>query len=76
MIFSGKDGSLLQSVTVPDNKESYYSPQILTMPDGTDVVLYGTGGETHGGSLWMVTLDDLYKGNIEKVYPAVTLIAP
>ena len=27
-----------------------------------------TGGETHGGSLYMITLDDLYKGDVHKVH--------
>ncbi len=26
-----------------------------------------TGGETHGGSLYMIRLDDLYKGQVNKV---------
>lgn len=45
MIVSGKTGEVLQAVGTPDQKESYYSPQILTYPDGTDYVLFGTGGE-------------------------------
>ena len=52
---------------VPDNKESYYSPQLYTLPDGVQIVLFGTGGETHGGSLWRITLKDLINGDIKKV---------
>jgi len=67
ILFSGRTGQILQEVGVPDHQESYYSPQVYTLPDGTDMVLFGTGGETHPGSLWTITLDNLYKGNIQKV---------
>ena len=32
------------------------------------MVLFGTGGETHGGSLWRITLHDLINGDIDKVH--------
>ena len=35
------------------------------------MVLFGTGGETHGGSLWRITLHDLINGDIDKVYVAL-----
>ena len=59
---------MLQWVDVPDGRESYYSPVLYTRRDGTDVVLFGTGGETHPGSLWYIALDDLYHGDIDKVW--------
>ena len=31
------------------------------------MVVFGTGGETHPGSLWYISLDDLYHGDIQKV---------
>ena len=69
LIFSGKTGEVLQFVGTPDQKESYYSPQILTREqDGSDFVLFGTGGETHGGGLYVILLSDLYKGLMDKVY--------
>ncbi|KAG8180040.1 hypothetical protein JTE90_012884 [Oedothorax gibbosus] len=71
LVVSGKTGRILKWVQVPDEKESYYSPQILTHPDGSKLLLFGTGGETHGGSLWVVKLKNLLTGEInmaEKVY--------
>lgn len=52
---------------VPDERESYYSPVIYKIRDGTEIVLFGTGGETHPGSLWYISLMDLYKGDNSKV---------
>ncbi|CAG7820626.1 unnamed protein product [Allacma fusca] len=67
VLLSGKDGSVLQWVTTPDQRESYYSPQVLTHgQDGSDYLLFGTGGETHGGGLYVILMTDLYKGLIDK----------
>ncbi|ESP00009.1 hypothetical protein LOTGIDRAFT_113097 [Lottia gigantea] len=66
MLFSGKTGQVIKTIGVPDKKESYYSPQIYSQKDGTQIVLFGTGGETHGGSLWRITLNHLIKGQIYK----------
>ena len=65
MIFSGKTGRVLRWVKVPDERESYLSPVIYSQKDGTDMVVFGTGGETHSGSLWVIPLMDLYKGLME-----------
>lgn len=64
LIVSGRSGRVLRWVPVPDRRESYYSPQLLLYPDGTELVLFGTGGETHGGSLWRLRLRDLLEGRM------------
>eukprot|EP00106_Octopus_bimaculoides_P010095 XP_014777537.1 PREDICTED: uncharacterized protein LOC106874346 [Octopus bimaculoides] len=66
VIFSGKAGNVLRWVGVPDKRESYYSPQVYMLPGGTEMVIFGTGGETHPGSLWRISLSDLYAGKIER----------
>lgn len=67
LLMSGRTGHVITWKGVPDGRESYYSPQVYTWLDGTQLVLFGTGGETHGGSLWVIKLDDLIKGDIDKV---------
>ncbi|XP_053408776.1 uncharacterized protein LOC123561870 [Mercenaria mercenaria] len=69
---SGKTGKVISWKGVPDGRESYYSPQVYTWLDGTQLVLFGTGGETHGGSLWVIKLDDLIKGDIDKAIALFT----
>lgn len=71
LVISGKTGRVLRWMQVPDDRESYYSPQVLTHPDGSLIVLFGTGGETHGGSLWFIKLKHLLNGEIsmaKKIY--------
>lgn len=65
MVISAKTGAILSWSFVPDGAESYYSPQLLVHPDGTALVLFGTGGETHPGGLYVVALDALLSGSIK-----------
>jgi len=55
---SSADGSIIESIAVPDRGESYMSPLVLPA-QGSDSgrdVLVGTGGETLPGSLWTIPL--------------------
>jgi len=67
LLVSGRDGSVLQSLMVPDSAESYYSPVVYRQRGSVDVILFGTGGETHRGALWTLPLTDLYAGDIGQV---------
>ena len=66
IIFSGKSGKILRWVETPDGKESYFSPLLYTLKNGTEMVIFGTGGETHGGALYVIQLMDLYYGKVHK----------
>jgi len=72
LIFSGKTGRVLRWVNTPDGKESYFSPLLYTLKNGTEIVVFGTGGETHGGSLFVIPLMDLFYGKIHKAVAIYT----
>lgn len=61
-LVSGADGSVVESVPVPDRGESYMTPLVLPGPSGLDVII-GTGGETVAGSLWTLPLEALVSGD-------------
>ena len=42
-------------------------PQVYYQHGGKEVVLFGSGGESQGGSLWAVTMADLLQGDNSKV---------
>lgn len=67
LIMSGKTGKVLTWVGVPDKHETYYSPQVYLQMDATPMVLFGTGGETHSGSLWVISVNDLVKNRMANV---------
>lgn len=71
MVISARTGRILSWNYVPDNAESYYSPQLLVHPDGTLLVMFGTGGETHPGGLYVVSLDGLLRGQLDHNYRAI-----
>ena len=62
VVVSGRTGqSLMDPIPIPDDRESYSSPVLFTLPDPeqSEAVLFGSGGETIPGSLWAVTLTSL-----------------
>lgn len=65
MIFDAKTGEIIAADTMPDGKESYMSPICFAQPDGKDFTLiFGTGGETIDGNLFMTSLSDFTSGNL------------
>ena len=67
MLFDGRNGSVLSWMPTPDRKEVYYPPQVLWGVDGDQHILFGTGGSSTPGSLWIISLMDLYRKRVDKV---------
>jgi outer membrane protein assembly factor BamB len=64
-VLSSKDGRILAYAPMPDDKEIYMSIVTNETPDGKDhEVVFGTGGETIGGNLYVTTLTDIMGGDI------------
>lgn len=60
MLLDSKTGNVIAADTMPDGKESYMSPLYFIRPDSKDqFIVFGTGGETIGGSLYLATLPQL-----------------
>jgi hypothetical protein len=60
MIFDSKTGEVIAADTMPDGKESYMTPLCFKQPGSNDLlVLFGTGGETINGSLYVAKLSDI-----------------
>lgn len=65
VVLSSRDGSLLAKAQVPDGKETYMSVAALPLDDGRDYkVIFGTGGETIGGHLYVTTLSDILREDL------------
>ena len=65
MLISSKTGEIIQSVRMPEKRESYYAPHIVTDKKRSKVI-FGTGGETIDGSLWSIPYKSLAKGKLKK----------
>ena len=60
MIFDSKTGNILAADTMPDGGESYMSPLFFIEPSSNDsLIVFGTGGETIDGHLYLANLSDL-----------------
>ena len=60
MLFDSQSGQILAADTMPDGLESYMSPLCFEDPaNGDSKIVFGTGGETQSGSLYVCNLQDL-----------------
>ncbi len=60
MLLDIKTGAIIAADTMPDGKESYMSALCFTQPGADDPnILFGTGGETISGNLYVAKLSDL-----------------
>lgn len=67
VVVSSRDGHLIAKAPMPDGKETYMSVSALRNPDGKDYrVIFGTGGETIGGNLFVTSLSEILSGDISK----------
>jgi len=73
MVVNSVNGSLIAKAVVPDSAETYCSPIVVDLNGtGTKHVLYGTGGETLGGSFWACPLMSLLNNTLAPSIPIVT----
>ena len=64
-VLSSRTGALLAKAAMPDKKETYMSLSALPFADGSDYhIIFGTGGETIGGNLFVTTLSAVLKGDL------------
>lgn len=65
MVVSSLTGDLISMAVVPDSAETYCSPLIIDLQgDGILWILYGTGGESMGGSFYAVPLSELLNNTL------------
>lgn len=82
MVLDAATGGILAKAVVPDSAETYCSPLVIDLKnDGQLWVLFGTGGESIGGSFYVVPLSSLLNENIMgaiqlATHPSRGFIAP
>jgi outer membrane protein assembly factor BamB len=60
MLLDPKTGKVIAADTMPDGKESYMTPLCFKQPGSDELnILFGTGGETIDGNLYVSTLSQL-----------------
>jgi outer membrane protein assembly factor BamB len=76
MIISSKDKRIIAQASMPDNKETYFSPLVLeNKQDSTNPsIIFGTGGETISGHLYRTTLKEVLNQDISNAMPLITTL--
>lgn len=73
MIINAVNGAEISRVEVPDGAEIYCSPVVSDLKGtGTLYVVFGTGGETLPGSMWVAELNDVYNEDLSNAVALVT----
>lgn len=82
VVISAKNGNILARAEMPDGNETYMSVSALPVEGGKDYrVIFGTGGETIGGHLYVTSLsailsEDLSQAKLLDSSPKHGYIAP
>jgi hypothetical protein len=82
MLISGASGNLIAKAVSPDSAEIYCSPVIVDRNGGMlPEIIFGTGGEHHGGGMYVTNFNDLLNGDISNSilltsHPSKGFIAP
>src|SRR5829696_948247 len=64
MLLDSKNGNLIAADTMPDGKESYMTPLCFSQPGSKELfILFGTGGETIDGKLYLSSVSQLVSKN-------------
>ncbi|KAJ8299124.1 hypothetical protein KUTeg_023184 [Tegillarca granosa] len=62
MMISGGTGKQIgRQLEMPEDKETYMSPVIHERRDGSQYILFGSGGETVGGLFMAISVPDFYR---------------
>jgi hypothetical protein len=66
LLISGKSGKILAQDTMPDGQETYFSPICIDCDTNENpTIIYGSGGETRPGHLYICKLADLKNKNLK-----------
>ncbi len=65
MLLDPKTGKVIAADTMRDGKESYMTPLCFSQPGSKELfIVFGTGGETIDGSLYVCTISQLLSGKL------------
>lgn len=67
LLIDSKNGDILAAAVMPDSMETYMSPLVYDFDgDGAMEIVFGSGGETLGGSLYKAPLSPLKSGDLHQ----------
>jgi len=67
LVISSQNGQILAQAPMPDGRETYMSVAAVPFGNKDMKIIFGSGGETVGGSLYVTTLKEVLQGDLSKV---------
>ena len=72
MIIDGLTGAQYKTAVVPDSNETYLSPILVDLNgDGNQKIIFGSGGETIMGNIWVAELTELLDEDLSNATPLI-----
>lgn len=65
MLICSKTGKILAEDFMPDGQETYFSPVLMNTASSNPEILFGSGGESKPGHLYLTNLSDLKNKNLK-----------
>ena len=66
LLLDAKTGAVLAADTMPDGGEAYMAPVYVQQKDGAEQILFGTGGETLDGHLYLTDMESLLRNDLSQ----------
>lgn len=64
LVISGKSGSIIRNINLPESEQLFIAPQILVHPDGENVFILATNSQKQAGGLYIVSQANIFYGDL------------
>ncbi|KAG5322445.1 F234B protein, partial [Pseudoatta argentina] len=65
LVISGKSGSVIGNMNLPDTEQLFVAPQIIVHPDGENIFVLATTSQQDSGGLYIVSQANIFYGNLQ-----------
>ncbi|XP_032688868.1 uncharacterized protein LOC116852515 isoform X2 [Odontomachus brunneus] len=65
LVISGKKGSIIRNINLPESEQLFIAPQILVHPDGENVFILATNSQKEAGGLYIVSQANIFYGDLQ-----------
>ncbi|XP_014485301.1 PREDICTED: uncharacterized protein LOC106749897 isoform X2 [Dinoponera quadriceps] len=65
LVISGKSGSVIRNINLPESEQLFIAPQILVHPDGENVFVLATNSQKQAGGLYIVSQGSIFYGDLQ-----------
>lgn len=64
LVISGKSGTVIRNIDLPDTEQLFIAPQIIVHPDGENIFVLATTSQQDSGGLYIVSQANIFYGDL------------